>query len=58
MIYSNADAQTDVENAGMDYDEEDERVIDTFRYDVAPEKLSMYKLGSVKRKLKSKFVTG
>ena len=58
MIYSNTDAQTDVDMAGEDYEEEDEGVIDTYRYDVAPEKLSMYKLGSVKRKLKSKFVTG
>jgi len=32
--------------------------LDTFRFDVAPEKLSMYKNSAVKRKLKSKFVTG
>ena len=57
MIYSNADAKTDVDMT-EDYDEEDEGVIDTNRFDVAQEKLAMYKQGPVKRKLKSKFVTG
>ena len=39
-------------------DEENEDVIDCNRYDVAPEKLTMYKETAVKKKLKSRFVTG
>ena len=44
-----------------DYDEDDDDeggVLDTNRYDVALQKLLMYKNSAMKRKLKSKFVTG
>ena len=52
MIYgSTQDLET------MDDDDED-GVIDTYRFDVAKEKLSMYRNSAVKRKLKQKFVTG
>ena len=52
MIYgSTQDLET------MDEDDED-GVIDTYRFDVAKEKLSMYRNSAVKRKLKQKFVTG
>lgn len=43
---------------GDDDEEDDEATLDTYRYDVASEKLEMYKQGAVKKKLKSKFVTG
>jgi len=39
-------------------DDEDDLAIDSRRYDVAPEKLLMFKSGAVKRRLKLKFVTG
>ena len=52
MIYgSTQDLET------MDEDDED-GVIDTYRFDVAKEKLSMYRNSAVKGKLKQKFVTG
>ena len=41
-----------------DDDDEEGGVLDTNRYDVAPQKLAMYKNSALKRKLKSKFVTG
>ena len=41
-----------------DDDDDNEDVIDTNRYDVAVEKLNLYRSTAVKRKLKSKFVTG
>lgn len=44
-----------------DYDDEDEMdtvILDSHRYDVAKEKLAMYKRSDVKKKLKSKFITG
>ena len=45
---------------GDDEDDDDMQggALDTNRFDVAAEKLAMYKRGAVKRKLKSKFVTG
>ena len=53
MIYGDkADEQTGHES------DDDEDVIDCNRYDVAPEKLTMYREKAVKRKLKSRFVTG
>ena len=39
-------------------DDENEDVVDCNRYDVAPEKLTMYRETAVKKKLKSRFVTG
>jgi len=55
MIYgNNGDQNVDIDP----YGDEEETTLDTYRYDVAPDKLSMYKNSSVKRKLKSKFVTG
>ena len=38
--------------------QEAELTLDTNRYDVATEKLSMFKRDAVKKKLKKKFVTG
>ena len=46
----------DQEMAGQDADTEE--TLDTYRYDVAPEKLAMYRRDAVKSKLKKKFVTG
>ena len=51
LIYGNSEAQEEES-------EEDEDAIDCNRYYAAAEKLSMYKDPSVKRKLKSRFVTG
>ena len=62
MIYgaSNGQATTDAmeEDDDDDDDDDNEDVIDTNRYDVAVEKLNLYRSTAVKRKLKSKFVTG
>ena len=55
MIYGSS--KNDAEMETMDEDEEDS-VIDTYRFDVAPQKLQMYRSKAVKRKLKQKFVTG
>ena len=57
MIYGATHEQSQMDTTDFD-EEEDERVIDTHRFDVAAEKLAMYKRPAVKRKLKSKFVTG
>lgn len=52
LIYGKHDEDED------EYGDEEDSTIDTYRYDVAVDKLAMYKNASVKRKLKSKFVTG
>lgn len=58
MIYG-ASSMMDSTDADQDDDDEMEGgALDTNRYDVAPQKLSMYKNPAVKRKLKLKFVTG
>jgi len=54
MIYGATMEQMEYE----DDDDDDHIIVDTQRYDVAREKLAMYQRSSVKRKLKSKFVTG
>ena len=54
LIYGDSGQNEDVD----EYGDEDETTIDTYRYDVAAEKLDLYNNSSVKRKLKSKFVTG
>ena len=41
-----------------DSEDETEASLDTNRYDVAQEKLQMYKRPAVKRHLKKRFVTG
>ena len=58
MIYGASNELETTDYEMEDDDDEDNTVMDSSRYDVAPQKLSMYKNPLVKRKLKSKFVTG
>jgi len=46
------------EQAAEEIDDDDEDLLDCIRFDVAAVKLEKYKETAVKRKLKSKFVTG
>ena len=64
MIYGASMDDMKVEMEGDDSEDDDmtggalDTNLDTNRFDVAPEKLRMYKDSAVKRKLKTKFVTG
>lgn len=60
MIYGASMDDMKVEMEGDDSEDDDMTggALDTNRFDVAPEKLRMYKDSAVKRKLKTKFVTG
>ena len=55
LIYGDKDGHLANES---DDEDDDEDKIDCNRYDVASEKLTMYRDSAVKRTLKSKFVTG
>ena len=57
MIYG-ASATMDTASDDDDFDDDDGGALDSNRFDVAAGKLAMYKRPVVKRKLKSKFVTG
>ena len=60
MIYGRMGNSFEDKNNGYDSDQDDEAQahLDSYRYDVAAEKLNMFSNPAVKRKLKTKFVTG